>query len=111
MGHAGVLAERAFVFHIIGRDFAFDDDLGVRRHHDIDGLAAHHVDRLLQQSAGDIDLVSLITGRPGRRDIIGRMMADHGRHRHRLALLPIFLHADIGVAFGMHEDAHFFRAL
>ncbi len=106
MGHAGMLTKRPFVFHVVGRHLAFDDDLGIRRHHDVDGLAAHHVGRLLQQGAGNIDLIGFVTGRPGRRDIIGRVMADHGGHRHRLALFPILLHADIGVALGVNEDAH-----
>src|SRR6185503_19661641 len=53
-------------------------------------FTAHHIGGLLQKRARDIDFVRLIAGRPGGRDIISRMMPDHGSNRHWLAGFRIF---------------------
>ena len=65
---AGELAERAFRFERIGQNFAFDDDLRVRRHFEIDGLAAHQRDRLAPDAARDRELVGAVAR--GRDDVL-----------------------------------------
>ena len=50
---AGILAERRFGAPLDRADFAFQHDLGVGRHVERNGLAAHQRHRPLQHAAGD----------------------------------------------------------
>ena len=54
---AVAFAERAFRLEQLRIDQAFDDDLGVGRHVEIDGDAFHRADRLAGERAGDAHLV------------------------------------------------------
>ena len=48
---ARVVAERALDPDVVLRDAALEDDLGVRGHLEVDGLAANELDRLAAQEA------------------------------------------------------------
>ena len=49
----------AFGLEQLGIDQAFDDDLGIGRHFEIDGDALRHADRLAREPAGDAHLVEI----------------------------------------------------
>ena len=53
------LAERRFRLEPDGVDQAFDHDFGFRRHQQIDGARAHHVDRLAGEAARNGELVDV----------------------------------------------------
>ncbi len=87
------LAERRLGLQHLGIDQALDHDLRFRRHHQIDGLGAHHVDRPARERAGHRDLVEVLghllhrgvgdDGRTADNDRAGKRLAA------RLALLPM----------------------
>ena len=56
---AGVVAEGALGAQLVELHVAFEDDLGMRGHFEIDGLALHQLDRLLAQESGDDELLDL----------------------------------------------------
>ena len=57
---AGEFAERPFRLPDARRDEAFDHDLGFRRHQEIDGLAAHDIDRPAGDRTRDGKFVEII---------------------------------------------------
>ena len=72
-------AKRRLRLKEFGGDKALDDDLGFRRHQQVDGLALDHVKRSADQPAGDVELVQdlrhLLHRRVGHR----RRAAKHDR--------------------------------
>ncbi|MEA3220338.1 MAG: hypothetical protein OZX49_01444 [Immundisolibacter sp.] len=61
LGHEAVgLAKRRFRLQLHGGDAALDDDLGVGRHQQVDGLGLHHRQRPTGQGAGHVQLVGLV---------------------------------------------------
>ena len=84
------LAERRFRLELAGIDEAFDDDLGLGRHHQIDGLAFHDIDRAAGEPAGHGELVEMLGHllHGGVRD--NRRTADHDRAGHRFAAFLVF---------------------
>ncbi len=80
---AVAFAERRLGLEYLGIDQALDDDFGVGRHVEIDGLGFDHADRLAGETAGDRKLIE-IDGeflRSGEHDH-GRGADDDGdRHR------------------------------
>ena len=87
------LAERRLRLQRRGVDQALDDDLGLRRHQQVDGLGAHHVDRPAGERARHRDLVEVVGHLLHRRVGHDRRAADHDRAGQRLAarlaLLPM----------------------
>ena len=61
------LAERAFVAPLVGQEPAFDDDLGRRRHHEVDMPARPHLDRLAGELGGDLEFVGIVGDAARRR--------------------------------------------
>ena len=51
-------AEGAFVLAFFWRHDAFDDDLAVRRHHEIHGFGFDDFQRFAEKSAGDLQFLS-----------------------------------------------------
>ena len=92
------LAERRLRLQPLGIDEALDDDLGFRRHQQIDRARAHDVDRRAGKPAGDRDLVEV------QRQLGDRGIGDHRRAAEhdaagqglaaRLVFLP--MHIDAG---------------
>ncbi len=112
---AGVIAEGAFVAQFAGFDVAFEDEFGVGRDFDIDGLALHHLDRALAEEAGDHHLVEV--GRQGQDGgVHGRRVgADGDRHFHAGASLAsaaavvfraLFVGLPVHAAGAFVEDLH-----
>ena len=64
------LAERPFRLERVGADKTFDDVFGLGRHHEIDGLGAHHVDRTACQRAGNRQFVEMV------RHLVARSVRD-----------------------------------
>ena len=84
------LAERRLGLELLAIDQALDDDLGVGRHVEVDGLGLDDADRLAGEAAGDAELVE-IDGellRPGEHHH-GRGADDDG-DRHLLAAVAVF---------------------
>ena len=84
------LAVRAFFFHVIGRDDAFENDFRCGRHFEIDGLSFDQFHWCAHQSAGERELVDI------RRHFLGRAVghrgdgADDDGDLERLAILRHF---------------------
>ena len=72
---AGELAERRFRLEIFSGDAAFDHQLGMRGHMQVDGLAFDQFERLADQRAGDGIFL----------DAIGRARAGEMRQHRRAA--------------------------
>ena len=72
-------AERRLGLQIFGVDEALDDDLGLGRHQQIDGLGLHHVDRRADQRAGDVQLVERLRQFLHRGEGDDRRRAEHDR--------------------------------
>jgi hypothetical protein len=53
-------AKRSFGLDVFRVQITFDDDLGVRRHHDIDGFTFDHRNRLASQAAGHTHFIDAI---------------------------------------------------
>ena len=100
-------AEGSLGLHEVGVDEPFDDDLGVGRHFDVHGLAAHQLDGLPPQAAGDAHLVH------ARRHLLDGAVGNHRRRPHhqrrvqRLAALPALVpvREDVLVHAGVHAHA------
>ena len=84
-------AERRLRLQQLGVDQALDDDLGLRRHQEIDRLGAHHVDRAAGERARDRKLVEVLRHLLHRRVGDHRRAADHDRAGQRLAARLAFL--------------------
>ena len=67
------LAEGPFGFDVFRIQIAFDDDLGVCRHHDVDGFALHHGDRLAGQAARHAHFIDAV------RNLLHRNIGDDRR--------------------------------
>ncbi len=89
-------------------EITFDDDLGVRRHHDVVGLAFDHRDRLAGQTAGHTHLIDTV-GNFLHGDIgNNRRCADHQRCGQMDLLLDSLLPMQINIlaqSRGEHTDA------
>ena len=81
---ARMIAERPFAAQFAQFDVAFEHDLGLCGHLDVDGFALHHLDRLRAKEAGDHHLIEI--GRQGqnRRVHRRRIRADRDRDLHAL---------------------------
>ena len=76
----GQVDERAFGVPPVEVDRAFQDELGLGRHQQVDGFGPHHLQRL--QRIGDLQLVHADLDRGGRRrQHVGRV-ADADGHIH-----------------------------
>ena len=60
---ARVVAERPLDADVVLRDGALEDDLGVRRHLEVDRLALHELDLVATQEAGHHQLVDVVRER------------------------------------------------
>ena len=87
----GHFAERAFGRDLVGQDLAFEHELGVGRHFDVDGLALHQPHGLAEQAAGNRKLVHAERRDEARREHDQRVAADHHCRFHRAAELPVHL--------------------
>ena len=85
-------AERRLGLEIFGVDEAFDDDLGLGRHQQIDGLRLHHIDGRTDQRAGDVQFVERFGQLLHRRKGDAGRRAEHDRAREFLepALAQLF---------------------
>src|SRR5437764_1484389 len=63
----GMVAEWTLGAQLVETHIAFEDDLGVSGHFEIDGLAFHQLDGLLPQEAGDDELFDLRWSRDNSR--------------------------------------------
>ena len=81
-------------------DAAFDHDLGLGRHGEIERLARHHLDIAVHDGADHLHLAPRIhvkTGEVGH-DLVGRRDAEDERDRHVFrAHLAVFAHDDVRV--------------
>ena len=79
--HAVVVADRVRVpadgLDLVGADLAFEHPFGVRRHLEVDGLAAHHLHRRTAQATGEGRLVDVV-GHARRGGEVQRRVADAG---------------------------------
>ena len=73
------LAERPFGLAHLRQDTAFDDDFRMRRHPHPVGAAFDHLDRTVEQRAGDFHFVAVECRDRLRSQNAGRMHADHER--------------------------------
>ncbi len=103
---AVALAERRLGLQHAGVDQAFDHDLGIRRHVEIDGAAANHADRRAGRAAGHRHLVHVDREllRPGEHH--DRRAADHDGDRHLLSQRAIFQPVQIAAGAGRLARHH-----
>ena len=86
-----VIAERPLAAQRLGWiDVAFDDDIRVRRHFDIDGDAFDQLDAFLAQEAGEEDLIDLRRQRRGG-GVDHRRIAAEADRQLQLALVFFLL--------------------
>ena len=83
---ARILAVRPVRHAFAGDRHPFDDDLGHRRHFDVDGFALHQLDGRAAQAAGDVKFVDAVGHPRLRRDHDRGFHADRGGHRQTLAI-------------------------
>lgn len=88
---AGELAERSLLDTGARHDLALDHDLGAGGHVQIDGLAAHELDRLAADAAGDLGFADIGRHRRTRDHARYRLGADGDGDRHALAARLVFL--------------------
>ena len=88
---ARTFAERSLRRGLVGRYLALQHELRLRRHFQIDGLAARHAHRFAQQSAGDGELVGAVGGGVGRGEIDRRVRSHGHRDRHGFVPCLVFL--------------------
>ncbi len=101
----GPFAERAFVLSLVGRDEAFEHDLGVGRERQAGDLAAHHLGRPAAHAADDVELERAVGRLDAAVEERQRIAAEHHHHRHGLAARPIFLAMDIAVMAARGDEA------
>ena len=65
---AGVIAERPLDAQLVQLHIAFENDLRMRRHFEIDRLALHQFDRPLAQKSRDDELLNLRRRRHNGRE-------------------------------------------
>ena len=82
---AGELAERPFGLAHAGQDLALDDDLGRRRHGEIDRRARRDLQRLAEESADHLELADVGGWVGERAHGDERVQAERDRARQRLA--------------------------
>ena len=99
-------AERRFRLQQLGVDQALDHDLGFRRHQEIDGLAAHDVDRAAGDGARDRKLVEIVGELLHRRIGHDRRTADHDRAGQRLAARLVLLPVGVDAGAQLHRRVH-----
>ena len=101
-------AERRLGLEVFGVDEALDDDLGFRRHQQIDGLRLHDVDRRADQAAGDVQLVERLGQLLRRGEGDAGRRAEHDRAgsflRRALALLPVGVDAGPQLERRIHAE-------
>ncbi len=88
---AVALAERPLGLEQIGIDQSLDHDLGVGRHHEIDGHRPGDRDRHAGKPAGHRHLVEIDRQLHAAGEHHDRRAADHDRARHRRAALLVLL--------------------
>ena len=95
------LTERRLGLEEFGVDQSFNDDLGFGRDQEIDGLAAHHIDRRPGEPAGDRQLIEIFRQFLNRGIGHKRRSADHDRTWHWLAARLVFepMRVDAGAQF------------
>src|SRR3972149_2736226 len=101
-------AERPLGFDPLGVQETFDDDLRVRRHHDVMGLALDRRDRLPRQAAGHTQFVDTVWNLLHRHVRYNRRRTDHQRGWKMCSLRLRFLPVEIDVlaqAGWEHADA------
>ena len=100
-------AEAAFRLEPLGVDIAFDDDLGFRRHDQIDGLGLADADRGADQPAGDRELVEMLRQLVHRGEGDRRRCAEQQRDRHlfaaRLVFQPVLVDALVQLDLWIHS--------
>ena len=105
------LAEGAFVVALFWRHDAFDDDLGVRRYHQIDGLSFHDSQRLAQKCPRDLQLRADAGLLADGGHVQCRMMADGESDFHRFVVIFVFGADIIGVIGRIDHQAELSFAL
>ena len=91
------LAERPFLLELLRIDIALEDDLGLGRHLERHGLAAHQADRRAGEAAGDRELVDPVGHLLHGRVADDRRPTDDECGGQVLALLPRLLPVDVHV--------------
>ncbi len=104
--------EAAFGLEPLGVEIAFDDDLGLRRDQEIDGLRLADADRRADEAPGDRELVEMLRQLVDRGKNDGRRGAEHQRDRHPLAARLVFepVLVDALVELDLRVHAHACRA-
>ena len=92
---------------VVLRDVSFEDDLRVRRHLEVDRLAAHELDRLAAQEAGEHQLVEVVRERGARRVRGHGIEPDRDRNRDP----PVLGGEQVGAPVLVHLPMHEGRAL
>ena len=100
---ARVVAERALDADVVLRDVSLEDDLGVRGHLEVDGLAAHELDRLAAQEAGEHELVEVLRERRARRVGGDGIEPDRDRHGDAAVLRREKIRPAVLVHLPVHE--------
>lgn len=79
--HTGELVVRALVVgQTLGRhQLAFDDDLGVGRHQEVDGLALHELRGMAVETAEDLEVVGTRRYTGQRGHLVDQRSAEHDR--------------------------------
>ena len=86
--HAGELAVRPLVVDeaLERHQLAFKHDLGVRRHHQVDGLAFDHLGGRAVEGAQHLEIIGVGGDTGQRRDLVDGRAAQHDRDLEILAL-------------------------
>ncbi len=99
-------AERRLRLQHLRIDQALDDDLGLGRHQEIDGLRPHHVDGAAGERAGDGELVEILRHLLHRGVGDRRRAADDDGARQRLAARLAFLPVGIDARAQLDRRIH-----
>ena len=99
---ARVIAERALDPDVVLRHVSLEDDLGIRRHLEVDGLALDELDRLSAEEAGEHQLVEVLRERRAGR------VSGHGIEpdRDRDGNSTVLGGEEIGPAVLVHLPVH-----
>jgi hypothetical protein len=86
--HAGEFAIRPLVVDeaFERHELAFQDDLGVGRHHHVDGLAFYHLGRRAVKGTEDLEVVGVGGHADQSRDLVDGWSADDDRNLQVLSL-------------------------